>query len=84
MLDHVSRSKRQPRVRHVQPGRRHQARAESPGTPPRASQLSPPEVLELIERARISRDEVEAELTGLIDQAVGMGIGWPEIAAASE
>jgi predicted transcriptional regulator len=38
-------------------------------------------VLELIERTRISRDEVEAELTGLIDQAVGMGIGWPEIAA---
>ena len=41
----------------------------------------PPEVLVQIERARLSRDEAEAELTALIDQAVGMGIGWPEIAA---
>jgi predicted transcriptional regulator len=38
-------------------------------------------LLERIKRARLSRDEAEAELTALIDQAVVMGIGWPEIAA---
>jgi hypothetical protein len=38
-------------------------------------------VLERIERARLTREEAEAELTVLVDQAVGLGIGWPEIAA---
>ena len=38
-------------------------------------------MLERIERARLSRDQAEAELTALIDQAVGLGIRWPEIAA---
>ena len=42
--------------------------------------MSPPEVLERIERARLTREEAEAELAMLVDQAVGMGIGWPEIA----
>jgi hypothetical protein len=37
-------------------------------------------VLEGIERARQERDEAEAELAGLIDRAVGLGIGWPKIA----
>jgi hypothetical protein len=81
MLDHVSRSKRQPRVRHVQPRRRPQARAEPPGPPQRDSRLSPPELLERIERARLTREKAEAELAMLVDRAVGMGIGWPEIAA---
>jgi predicted transcriptional regulator len=43
--------------------------------------MSPPEVLERIERARLTREEAEAQLTMLVDQAVSMGIGWPEIAA---
>jgi predicted transcriptional regulator len=38
-------------------------------------------VLEQIERARLTRDEAEAELALLIDHAVDLGIGWPEIAA---
>jgi hypothetical protein len=38
-------------------------------------------VLERIEHARLAQDEAEAELAVLIDQAVDMGIGWPEIAA---
>jgi predicted transcriptional regulator len=38
-------------------------------------------VLERIERARMARDEAEAELAVLIDYAVGLHVGWPEIAA---
>jgi predicted transcriptional regulator len=37
-------------------------------------------VLERIERARVARDNAEAELAVLIDHAVSLGIGWPEIA----
>ena len=81
MLDHVSRSKRRPKVRHVQPRQRPQERAELSGPPQRDSQLSPPEVLERIERARLTREKADAELAVLVDQAVDMGIGWPEIAA---
>jgi predicted transcriptional regulator len=43
--------------------------------------LSVAQVLERIERARLARDEAEAELAVLIDHAVGLGIGWPDIAA---
>jgi hypothetical protein len=81
MLDHMSRSKRRPKVGHVQPGRRSQGRAEPPGPQPLDSQLSPPEVLERIERAKLTRDKADAELAALVDQAVDVGIGWPEIAA---
>ena len=80
MLDPMSRSKRRPKVRHVQPRLRPQERAELPGPPQRDSQLSPPEVLERIEHARLTREKADAELAVLVDQAVGMGIGWPEIA----
>jgi hypothetical protein len=37
-------------------------------------------VLEKITRARIARDEAEAELAALIDHAVALGVGWPDIA----
>ena len=77
----MSRSKRQPKVRHVQPRRRPQARPEQPHPPQRDFRLSPPEVLEQIERARLTREKVHAELAVLVDQAVDMSIGWPEIAA---
>ena len=39
------------------------------------------EVLERLKRARSARDAAEAELDALIDRAVGLGIGWPEISA---
>jgi hypothetical protein len=81
MLDDVSRSKRQPRVRRAQPRRMPQGRAEPPCPPQRDSQLSPSEVLERIEGARLTREKVDAKLAVLVDQAVDMGIGWPEIAA---
>jgi hypothetical protein len=81
MLDRMGRSKRQPRVRRTQPGRRHQTRAEPPAAPQEVSELSPPQVLERIQRARLAREAAEAELAVLIDHAVSLGIGWPEIAA---
>ena len=37
-------------------------------------------VLEGIRRARVAQQEAAAELAALVDHAVGLGIGWPEIA----
>jgi len=42
--------------------------------------LSPPQVLERIEDARAAQQEAETELAALVDHAVTLGIGWPEIA----
>jgi hypothetical protein len=39
------------------------------------------QVLEQIERTRVAQQKAEAALAKLVDQAVGLGIGWPEIAA---
>ncbi len=82
MLDSMSKSKRRsgPRVKHVQPGWPHQAPAEPTNSAQRVTHLSAPQVLARIERARLARDEAEAELAVLIDHAVDLGIGWPEIA----
>jgi predicted transcriptional regulator len=86
MLDSMSKSKhrRDPRVKQVQPGPRHQAPGGPTGQAQRVSRLPPPQVLERIERARVARDKAEAELAVLIDHAVSLGIGWPEIAAKLE
>ena len=51
------------------------------GTAERIARLSPAKVLELISRARLQRDELDAELALLIDHAVSLRIEWPEIAA---
>jgi predicted transcriptional regulator len=82
MLDSMGKSKRRsgPRVKHVPPGRE-QAPAKPAGSAQRVAHLSAPQVLEQIEHARLARDEAEAELAVLIDHAVDLGIGWPEIAA---
>jgi hypothetical protein len=77
MLDHMGRSKRQPKVRQ---GQRHRQPEEPLGPPQQVSQLSPSQVLEQIKRARVAQQEAEAELAALVDHAVGLGIGWPEIA----
>jgi hypothetical protein len=50
-----------------------------PPSPQRGSQLAPGLVLERIKRARLARDQAEDELAELVDHAVGLGIGWPEI-----
>ena len=42
--------------------------------------MSSPQVLERIERARAAQQKAAAELAVLVDQAVGLGISWPEIA----
>lgn len=39
------------------------------------------QVLEQIERNRVAQRRAEAALAKLVDQAVGLGIGWPKIAA---
>jgi hypothetical protein len=50
-----------------------------PPQPP--SERSVTDMLELLKRGRSARDEAEAKLDSLIDRAVNLGIGWPEIAA---
>lgn len=66
------------RVKHPQS---RQLPAEPAGSAQQVTHSSAPQVLEQIEHARQIRDEAEAELAVLIDQAVDLGIGWPEIAA---
>lgn len=39
------------------------------------------QVLDQIERTRVAQQRAEVALAKLVDQAVGLGIGWPEIAA---
>jgi hypothetical protein len=39
------------------------------------------QVLERIERTRVAQRRTEAALAKLVDRAVGLGVGWPEIAA---
>ncbi len=65
----------------MQPGYRHRTPAAPPGPEQRAGRLSPPQVLERIKRARLAGDEAEAELAALIDHAMALGIGSPDIAA---
>jgi hypothetical protein len=82
MLDAMGKSKRRsrPRVKQAHPLWRHQALADPPDSAQRVTHLSAPQVLAQVERARLARDEAEAELAVLIEHAVGLGIGWPEIA----
>jgi predicted transcriptional regulator len=81
MMDRMGRSKRHssPRARKAQPDRG-QPPAELQSLAQRVSQMSPSEVLERIRRARVAQQEAETELAALVDHAVGLAIGWPEIA----
>lgn len=83
ILEFMGKSKRRsgPRVKPTQPRRWQQTPAESGDSAQRLTQMAAPQVLEQIEHARLARDEAEAELAVLIDQAVDLGIGWPQIAA---
>jgi len=75
----VSRSRRQ--AKGIKPQR---DRVREPVAPPgpanKVARLPAAKVLELIGRARLQRDELDAELALLIDHAVSLGIGWPDIA----
>ena len=83
MLDAMGKSRRRsgPRVKHGRPGWQQQAPAQPQGPAPPVGRLSAAQVLEQIEHARLARDEAEADLAALIDHAIGLGVGWPDIAA---
>ena len=83
ILDRVGRAKRRssPRAKRAQPNRRQQTPAQPPGQAQAASRMRTAQVLEQIECTRIAQQRAEASLAKLVNQAVGLGIGWPEIAA---
>jgi hypothetical protein len=83
-LDSMPRRKRQPspKARQAQQHQRRQAStAGPPGPAQRVSRMSAEQVLERIRRVRVVYQEAEVELALLLDHAVGLGIGWPEIAS---
>jgi len=71
---------RKQKVKYVQPGCRCRAQAAPPSPTERLARLTPAQVLERITRARLHQKELDAELAALIDQAVALGVGWPDIA----
>lgn len=84
MLDAMAKPRRRGSQRTRRASRTIRAQHESAGAavlaqPP--SERSVTEMLERIERGRSARDEAEATLDALVDRAVDLGIGWPEIAA---
>jgi hypothetical protein len=83
MLNHMSRSRRRSAAKAKQtlPGPPQCSPVQAPVPARPDSRVSPSQVLELIERARDTQHEAEAHLALLIDHAVGLGVGWPEIAA---
>jgi hypothetical protein len=82
MLEVVSRSRRR-LAKGIKPGPDYRVRAPAALASPaeRIARLGPSQVLERITRTRVQRDEAGAELAALIDHAVSLGIGWPDIAA---
>jgi len=80
MLGGMSRSRRL--AKGIKPRRDYQARrpAALPGPAEKIARLPAAKVLEQISRVRLQRDELDAELALLIDHAVSLGIGWPDIA----
>ena len=80
MLGAVSRSRRSAKRIKPRPDDRAGGPAAPSGPAERIARLPTPKVLERIGQARLQRDELDAELTLLIDHAVSLGIGWPDIA----
>jgi hypothetical protein len=82
MLDHMGKPKSQSssRAKKRKPDRQHQAPVDRPSVAQRVSRMPPPQVLERIRCIRTAQQEAEAELAALIDYAVELGVGWPEIA----
>jgi hypothetical protein len=81
MLGGVSRSRRR-LAKGIKPGRDDRARepAAAVGQAERIARLPAAKVLERISQARLQRDELNAQLALLIDHAVSLGIGWPDVA----
>jgi hypothetical protein len=82
ILDRVARAKRR---RSRKPGRYTKVSGSkdqrSHPAPRSGFRVAPPQILERIEYAKAAQEEAEAELAILVDQAVILGIGWPEIAS---
>jgi hypothetical protein len=51
-----------------------------PGPAEQVSGLPAAKVLERISQVRLQRDELDTELALMVDHAVSLGIGWPDIA----
>ena len=79
IMRYVGRARKH-KVKYVQPGYRHRARAAPPSSRERIARLFPAQVLERITRARQHQKELDAELAALVDHAVELHIGWPDIA----
>jgi|SRR5215470_13407105 len=62
------------------PNYRMRASAAPPTPAERIARLSPVEVLERINRTKLQREELDAQLALLIDHAVALGVSWPQIA----
>ena len=76
----MSRSRRR-LAKGIKPRPDYRPKASRPPHPAeRIARLSPAQVLERISRARLQRDELDAELAMLIDHAVALRISWPQIA----
>lgn len=71
---------RKQKVKYVQPGYRQRAPAAPPSPAERIGRLSPAEVLERITKTRLQQKELDTELAALIDHAVALRVGWPDIA----
>jgi hypothetical protein len=80
MLGAVSRSRRSAKRIKPRPHDRARGPVVQPGPAERIARLPTAKVLERISQARLQRDELDAELTLLIDHAVSLGMGWPDIA----
>lgn len=70
-----------PKAKQGRLDRQKQTQATQPaGLAQWVSRMSSAQVLERITRVRAVQQEAEAEISVLIDHAIGLGIGWPEIA----
>ena len=80
MLGAVGRSRRSAKRIKPRPDDRARGPVAQPDAAEAIARLSAANALERISRARLQRDELDDELTLLIDHAVSLGIGWPDIA----
>ena len=83
IIDGMSKPRRRTTQRARQPSSRQTQHktVDTVGSAQRSSQRSPTEILDRLKRALSARDAAEAELDAIVDRAVDLGIGWPEIAA---
>lgn len=84
ILDGMAKPRRRAAQRARQAPRPHQAHhdaVEATSAAQQPTQRPSAEILERIRSVRVERDRAEAKLDALVDRAVGLGIGWPEIAA---